>query len=1621
MTALDGVTKQLQNLYISTDEHPSITVTEEQPSAVTDLKKLISLGITDEAGLLLQPKTVAALSITDEMKVNASVLLSKYRMINEKSTTVKIISDYCKAFLLRYGYRSDNCILVDEELFKVLGYDYIIQNFLQLVSDPHGKISSYLSDEVISRLQAECKEPLSALTLRFMLPAELSDDARHTLMAALHHELTQSLGELPRPFHANDSNILSGCTLAFADLRLTIVLCTNLPHPSFSTLSAYQIALQGGGMRVLDHSSGAQSTVDIIFKQLRPMSNGSKNQSRLLLRMLNKGYNPVSDVLKIFNRELFATEAGVEALIEFWYRDRTARDLFLLADIGITLGHEEAVSTFITRALKSVSKNDKGFWDATVALLETISFRQLHCLIRLFSPFLLQPQELAFTFDQPSEEDLKTYLDIAQTNKELLYSAAFSDWLAFFTVKSTRIKLPKALFSLLTSSEHSYLPCLAFAVVSHNLDLAKHVIDQYYKNEGLKKIAPEWLTMLLRMYSLDIPKDNPKLIDQLLASQHFRKNGIQLLLASPGQYKKNKLATISQLISTDTATALRFIAEVHEEASEQQVKEWIRKCPQKALLFDALVRTDNRKWISLCTQLDFATAFSVYASTKSTKLLEELTLHGTSAHNLELISLLSQNDVPLTEAMAVKLLCIAAEMHTKTWSNDFISCIKRGMKALEIDAKRAHIHEFAVLFSTEQALIHVPDHMQATFELLAEKGYPLLRGTRNALFGPAVATMVKPHPELSSAYEKMKSRYIEEKPAIKAEREKSKSSPEPKMHSSRNPTPSVKKVSGNPPQEDPFEKAFFDAKATATLFRRFMKESNIYGLQRLCNQASMLNMTDSLSLLDQLELLKTIQQKTQLRALVRIFVEILLKHQNPVSHLKKVYDWLKAVDVDFELAWLMLGFSPKINNQELFQRQCALIPLITLTQFKKDTSAEKIATYFALAKKFVKANGAIDSVIHLIAILHAQKSNEVDFATVRELADFPSARVKEALIPLIPGFLSGVQSPTEFLRPLLKDAPIACAVEVYHKFSVESVQTIQNFSKHGISVAPRGLYQALGEHYGAFLRACVQKNDPLIARRALAIDFSFSKKPQTLSQALRASIPDYAELLIKLFIIQLLHYNWDDDNMHYHDHCILPQLTPHLRPITFSATSVEKQGLYREEYFPGITLLSSRLSYQGFLKPENAMDHHPKIITLLPFNYVSGDQVLASEQKYVEIIESFIKQAEQESKKYKTSQPTGSRALLLDTAAENLRNLIDLFPKTAHVGALLEDFSALVTPEDPFFHIHRQVVQSLRTQAHIEPHAQNLEALQQIEAEVDALLANPESTLTERQLFDIQKRFIVWQETECIDAYQERSNCLMKLFELWKRFPSITIQPALLDSLVTIIKPASRYFGVGNKEKALPYAIREATSYLEMQLEMLKKEPPARDIATPKIVREDGKILHVFTVDQLGPGYKRIDIYIDGLKNIAESRIFYNDFELFYPFLREGINVLTTDRTIDIDFCVDFVVTLTKTLCLPINQEDGAKKRIEVLDQWLTSVASNCTPKEYNHIMSKIAREIVKATIIFDFTKAQKIELVRWIGFFDAIHDAECKNTFAEQFYVQLEVLNNTLPEKILDLLPGRK
>jgi len=528
------------------------------------------------------------------------------------------------------------------------------------------------------------------------------------------------------------------------------------------------------------------------------------------------------------------------------------------------------------------------------------------------------------------------------------------------------------------------------------------------------------------------------------------------------------------------------------------------------------------------------------------------------------------------------------------------------------------------------------------------------------------------------------------------------------------------------------------------------------------------------------------------------------------------------------LGYRLFCIASKIESKETLEIACGLVLELhtyfralvedsqphtkpRMQQKKQPPNAcDTLIQFVKNAKKFSSETNAQGALMCILQILLNSSNATTDDILLTTLSDHPDIRIAEALVPIYYRInirrMVGIQvSPTtqnayrHLLFRLLKDGHIDIALNLYADYFLPQNQTpsrsyffIRKRQPIATSTDLQKLYDQISEYYPKRLLHCAVQGTPQQAKRALeiAIGLCFAPSEKVL-QIFNEKFPQHFDVMLFLYIRALEEFGFDDEMKSLESHLLMLAVDQKL------LDRIHMTETFEATIFPA----SCNRFYQNFLLNTSSTDPKkvvaPKVVipkVVIPRATVikEGTDLLASEVAFISFVKSLTEKAIIQGSSKKLTESV--RAMFLDFAVLNIRSLLELYPNTECIRALIEKLCKVaIQDSETLQRAHSVITETLKKEAKLLAKTQNLETLKAIKEKIIYLKAHPEK-VTQSGIVSIQHEIFSWQENDCVDAYEEWSDCIGQLLELIK-IKNLFIDFTIHEMMELLLVPHFLCFG----------------------------------------------------------------------------------------------------------------------------------------------------------------------------------------------------------------------------------
>lgn len=635
--AIGPLVSSFSNLTLSS---PALPTTQRERGDKRDFEKLVALGVIDQTGQV-QPDYLhkRPCYISQLCLANLTQFLDQSLGQVSLRTLIASAYDMIKAF----DERLIDLLFVGDELYKLLGYDFVVTNLINLVGDAE-PLDQLFTQECIGKFRSECQAPIKTLSIRFVLPSSFQDCNRRNLVLGLQEKLSGLAG-------AQSVSTVSSYTgfnfaLKTSEMTLWFVFTRQPVNDVFTTSDCLKLSvpiryISGTHIdtfNLYDSNQGAQWLIDTFFKTLRIPNLHPHLHFSKIIRSLLQGYTVAPDITHAIVSE--------PKLVDLWnqmcsgqlnpaYRDDHLQSILQVSQILAEASLDPM--PFITETLAIYERffypiaNEDSFFTISCRLIrdKKCSFDEWLAVTALF--LLIQPSYGRFSYTSQGTVlemivgtnrylipfNLDRILHFSKTAlPKLLQDPDFDRFVECFSHPQLRENYtfmlpPNFERDLETSLPVHYLILVALnptnpLVITHfarasafysaslkSLLLKKNLGSHSPTSESLEL---QWIKLLLQ-----------------LPNQMQKLQGVQLLAALKG-YIDEKKALMPQVISISQSHAEKLFLQVNP--TEDEMRAWLRGCDINRALH-SLVTTN---WMPLCVETDLKACLEALPVVKKGKI-----------------------------------------------------------------------------------------------------------------------------------------------------------------------------------------------------------------------------------------------------------------------------------------------------------------------------------------------------------------------------------------------------------------------------------------------------------------------------------------------------------------------------------------------------------------------------------------------------------------------------------------------------------------------------------------------------------------------------------------------------------------------------------------------------------------------------------------------------------------------------------------------------------------------------------------------------------------------------------------------------------------------------------------
>lgn len=595
-------------------------------SKASDLLYLQEEEIVDATGALLtEYKKGFACQLTEQAKTRIAQFLDAPRSIKLRELLFTHFADVGVA-----------PTFVGDDVSRLLGPDQVLHGLAAIMKKPHDtpSISKSLRDELHQRLGNLPEK----MTVRFALDEKLPDQKRRELAEQYQKKMITTFGAnaASRCYHIEEGAHLSHFAMSLTNgssaLRLTVVFTTNPNSKYVATADGLNVLLaaKGADPKLLDNEIGNQWVVDTAFHLLRIVQEG-KNLSKFLMRCLLDGQLVTGNELAILNEELselfaFFTEQTKDPRCT---PEHMLFVLYIIAVVSVRLDQQDIAKAFVGQAFEFVrgrfphSMPKEGLLVEGLQLVVAgkLSVKELEALIIFFGAVCGMQKRFQVTFAIDGKEAFERSHDAFDRVKgetwfrHLLHASdPFRPTLNHACIEAIKARGCSTYMDFLghvlvyrqqpTSALRELLLSQFSRIEAIHQGLLVQAMSDVVVPDAMPKNAPsteiEWIEALLLMRSDELQRVGFDLLYKLEGHIEIKKKWIRALLQNP------------------SGQVLRFILQLRESVSLEEMTEWMKGITRRSYLFYQLLSLNEAKWLPVCVNVDPQEVFRCYQQIKKT-------------------------------------------------------------------------------------------------------------------------------------------------------------------------------------------------------------------------------------------------------------------------------------------------------------------------------------------------------------------------------------------------------------------------------------------------------------------------------------------------------------------------------------------------------------------------------------------------------------------------------------------------------------------------------------------------------------------------------------------------------------------------------------------------------------------------------------------------------------------------------------------------------------------------------------------------------------------------------------------------------------------------------------------
>lgn len=598
--------------------------TKNAESTASDLLYLQEKGIVDATGALLAEYIKGfSCQLTEQAKTRITQFLDAPRSIKLRELLFTHFADVGVA-----------PTFVGDDVSRLLGPDQVLHGLAAIMNKTHDtpSLSKSLRDEIQQRLETLPEK----ITVRFALDEKLPDQKRRELAEHYQRKMLITFGAnaASRCYHIEEDSHLSHFAMSLTNgtstLRLSIVFTTKLSSKYVATADSLNVLLAARGEepKLLDNEIGNQWVVDTAFHLLRIVQEGKK-LSKFLIRSLLDGQLVTGNELAILKEELselfaFFTEQTKDPRCT---QEHMLFMLYLIAVVTTRLGQHDTAKAFVQKAFEFVQGRFLHSMPKEALLMEglqhvateKLTVKELEAILIFFGAVSGMQKRFQITLASDIKEAFEITRDVFERVKN-------EPWFCHFVTSSGPLRPAPSracLEAIRARGCNTYVDFLGHVLVYRQQPtsaLRELLLSQFSRIEVIHQgpllqamndvVAPD--SMPKNMPTTDIAWIESLL---LMRSDDLQRVGLDLLYKLEGHIEVKK-KWIRALLQNPSGQALRFILQLRESVSVEEMREWMKGVTRRSYLFYQLLSLHEAKWLPECVKVDPQEVFRYYQQVK---------------------------------------------------------------------------------------------------------------------------------------------------------------------------------------------------------------------------------------------------------------------------------------------------------------------------------------------------------------------------------------------------------------------------------------------------------------------------------------------------------------------------------------------------------------------------------------------------------------------------------------------------------------------------------------------------------------------------------------------------------------------------------------------------------------------------------------------------------------------------------------------------------------------------------------------------------------------------------------------------------------------------------------------